>query len=134
MASSLGTAFDILELFERPTLVRLTLSEVAEALGVARSTASTTLRDLAEAGYLVRLSEGREALYVMGPRFQLSFANAVLREREGLLALGEQAQRMIRRAAELFGEAGRVLADAPEPQRGPATGEGGHGSECGAIG
>jgi len=123
--NGLGTGFAVLEVFEGPGLVRLGVGEVVERLGIGRSTASTTLAALAEAGYLARLADGR---YAMGERLQRAFANALLRERARLEELRAETDRQVRRAARLLGAAGEALgSDGLAPVK-PG------GEECGAVG
>jgi len=105
MASKLGTAFEVLELFETDRVVRLTLNEVAERLGVAKSTASTVLRDLADEGYLAR--DGN--VYLMGHRFQAAFANAVLRSRQMLLDQHAAVTRALQAVAGAFVAVGGAM-------------------------
>ncbi len=138
MSSKLGTAFDILSLFERPTFVRLTLGEVAEALGVAKSTASTTLRDLAAENYLTRDGDA----YVMGPRFQAAFANAVLRSQAMLRDEHARVTRSLEAVAGAFTTIGgamtptemAVRSQLADAKQGTGSDGSEHGPECGAVG
>lgn len=109
MATRLGTAFDCLQLFEGPGLVRLGVGEVASRAGVSRSTASVTLAALAEEEYLLREGEGSALLYSMGPRFQRAFAQAILREVQRLRDLRDATTRAVDEALGHFGIAAAIL-------------------------
>ena len=109
MASKLGTAFDALQLFEGPGLVRLSVAEVASRLAISRSTASVTLAALAEEGYLLREGEGSALAYSMGPRFQRAFAQAILRETARLREMRDATARAVDEALGHFGIAAAIL-------------------------
>jgi DNA-binding transcriptional ArsR family regulator len=123
MASKLGTAFDCLQLFEGPGLVRLSVAEVASRLAISRSTASVTLAALAEEGYLLREGEGSALAYSMGPRFQRAFAQAILRETARLRDLRDATTRAVDEALGHFGLAAAILdhADLEAARREAAT-------------
>ena len=109
--SALGTAFEVLQLFERPAIVRLTVGEVAEAVGISKSTASTTLAALADEGYLSRVGDGQAVRYAMGERFLRAFADAFLRERQRLVELKAETVGQVDRVLALFAREAAVLRD-----------------------
>lgn len=117
MASKLGTAFELLQLFERPECVRMSVAEVTAASGLGKSTVSETLAALADEGYLLRIGQGSSLRYAMGPRFQEAFANAIARE----VARLEQARAAMNAEALIVTEPLRRLAEAigaAEPRKG----------------
>jgi len=134
---ALGTAMDILALFERPEVVRLSLLEVATATGLGKSTVSGVLAELADAGYLSRSGSGGGLRYAMGNRFQEAFVNAIARQ----VARLEEARREFNGEALIAMEPMRRLLEAVgRPEGGSGKGEVGSGTgerqapECGAMG
>lgn len=111
MNSKLGTAFDLLELFERPTIVRLTVAEAAARIGMSKSTISTTLAALAEERYLARDDSGLQPAYVMGSRLRESFANALLRSALELRDRERETRLYVEQLVGPLAELGRMLLD-----------------------
>lgn len=118
MPSPLGKAFDIIELFERPELTALSLAEISRLLDVQKQTLLPHLQALVAQGYLSRLGDD----YVMGPRFQRAFVNAVARQMQQLHQHSRQVNGSIRAMLGPLADlaAGLSGQKSPEPSRGAA--------------